>query len=278
MKATTLEKPWRGCKRLQHHHYDSPADLGDWAERDQGDWSKVQDPWAGGKTKEELVHLLRHGDPATIQRVTDGLDWVNAALLPHTRKRRVSRSPFGVLNVPAYLAGHPEPCRRRLKQVSSQGEIRLWLTYVASSSMTPEEVEHWITILTGFAYGLAKIRPVRGTLVSFCTDFSEVYGCTMDFNTRPMDAATITALASVSSYRGAIITLKDRLLPNSFDHPILADYTPVLRHIGAKAGDLVSPVLTPWTYRRYKDLSVAEAVEQMILQSLRGEFPFPEFS
>lgn len=215
--------------------------------------------FSGVHSREECLNLLDRGDQATLGEVKDILSDISGVLTPMTRTRKKTRGPFGNLSVPAYLAGHPEPCRRRTKLLSTEGKIRIFLDLSASWVVTKEELRKYRLVVAGFAYALSKIRPVELLAHSIARTADErksggsdmICGQVIPLPLKPLDAIAASILAHPGVFRGAMLSRKHYQGDNTYcGIPMHDSSVGKARYLGGKRGDIIIPQLKGGAYRK----------------------------
>ena len=273
-----LDKPHPDTsKNPQVHVYDSLGDMAEGIEQipEKHQQCMNDESWNKVGNRDDCIKMMWEGDQKLLSKVKDNLGDCLGLLAPLTKKRKRSSSPFGVLQVPAYLSGHPTPCKRRVKQLSSQGPVKIWMDMTTSCSVSAAELMDYRMIIASFAVALTKLRQVE--LLAFSINeawYSSIApGIVVPVPLRPLDAVSVSTIAHVGMYRGLMLD-KLKEICDSPDDPlrIIGTSKNHAVYLGAKRGDIITPQVTPTILKKIMaDRTPAQAVHKLMADYLRGE-------
>lgn len=230
--------------------------------------------WNECGVRKDCLNLMWKGDDKLLQKTKNNLSSVENLLAPLTKKRKRRASPFGVLQVPAYLAGHPTPCARRTKALSDQGPVRIFMDMSTSCAISGKDLMQYRMMITSFAAALSKLRQVDLTAFVI-TDTWGLYatGISVPVPLRPLDAVSVTTIAHVAMFRGLMLDKLRELGEAPHDSlPLLGSSKNHALYLGAKRGDIITPQITPGILREIiGDMTEAEAVQKLMRDFLSGK-------
>ena len=224
---------------------------------------------------DDCVKLMHEGDQETLGKVKDSLKETASLLAPLTKKRKRINGPFGVLNTAAYLAGHPTPCKRRVKRLSDQGPVNIWMDMGTVCDMTNEQLGNYRMVIVAFAAALAETRQVNLNAFKITGTCGKVSsGVCFPVPLRPLDAVSATVLGHPALYRGLIMDYV-RQVAGCSPHdclPIVGSSKAHAVYFGAKRGDIITPNLMQDIYSTViENRTPAAAAKKLMEDFLSGE-------
>ena len=265
-------------KKIKVHVYDSLSEMAEHAEAippryqdcmNRRDWNKVGQ-------RAECIKLLWEGDAKLLREVKENLSGCLNLLAPLTKKRARRTSPFGTLQVPAFLMGHPTPCKRRVKLLSTQGPVRIWMDMTTSCAISAEELMSYRMIISSFAAALTNLRQVELNAFSINQAWGGpgvAPGIVVPVPLRPLDAVSVSTIAHVGIYRGLMLDKLKEIAESPGDGlMIFGSSKNHAVYLGAKRGDIITPQITPsilWEIMGNR--TPQEAVEKLMKDYLSGK-------
>lgn len=142
----------------QLHTFDTvSAFVKDMREPHQGD-----SYWMGGMTARQAVQAAVTGDEAAVVGAERFMDKIEHSLeLPETVGLQTVRSPFGGrADMGAWLAGSPEPMRRRARRANDVGPVKIVVGSFVSSGIDADTLKRRGEAIIAFLMLVQRIRPV----------------------------------------------------------------------------------------------------------------------
>lgn len=149
------------------HHFESPGDLSRACRkaRDQGrashHFANSANPWHGGESFTEAAIYAEKGNDAYVPEAEKMLDKISADLIdipmPQWKADLCGAYPI----VPDFLAGNPEPMRRRVNDISDRSPVRIYVCTTSSGGINATVLKRRGAAIMALVLALAPVRPVE---------------------------------------------------------------------------------------------------------------------
>ena len=135
--------------------------LGDFArEAQKHNPNRVMEDACNGVTFPQAIEKAILGDDRLAAKANKLLDQLNVDM-PATKVWRKKRSPFGgSVNFGDWLAGSPEPMRRRVKTDVDTAPLKIVVGVSCSSGITADQMERRGIVILALVLKLQEVRPL----------------------------------------------------------------------------------------------------------------------
>jgi hypothetical protein len=166
---------------------DFAADCRTPAVRPDGD---VVSAWTANLSYDGAADLCLKGDTTLVAAAEALLEQLDASV--ETPKAQWVSSPYGGFAVvPEFLAGLPDPMRRRTPVPDETSPVRLVVDLFCSCGFSAEQMLRRGTAVLALAMKLQQLRPVQLQVVFGSKDYDgDARAVIVDLNTSPFDLAT----------------------------------------------------------------------------------------